>query len=297
MGLKVSNLFFHQILKFGAMIVDNLRVYKQPIIVYLPCAAELRGGAWVVVDPTINPTMMEMYADPDARGGVLEPEGTVQIKFRRRLQEQMMARLDKEYQELSTQHKKIEHAGEQKAKAAEQLETRYTKLAPIYHQVAVKFADLHDTPGRMKKKDCITAVVPWRQARKFFYWRLKRRLLEETLRGLIHAANTELSTDQITAKMRRYFAESSSTQGRTYLWDDNQAVAEWIQTHIDGVHLKETSPLHKNLQSIRQEHALETMKKLVAGDRETLFQGVISMLEVCDAEQIAQLKQMLADKP
>ena len=97
--------------------------------------------------------------------------------------------------------------------------------------------------------------------------------------------------------MRRYFAESSSTQGRTYLWDDNQAVAEWIQTHVDGVHLKDTSSLHKNLQSIRQEHALETMKKLVAGDRETLFQGVISMLEVCDAEQIAQLKQMLADKP
>jgi hypothetical protein len=56
------------------MIVDNLRVYKQPVFMYLPPGAELRGGAWVVVDTTINPDMIEMYADNDARGGVLEPE-------------------------------------------------------------------------------------------------------------------------------------------------------------------------------------------------------------------------------
>ena len=56
------------------MIVDNLRVYTQPVFMYLPPGAELRGGAWVVVDTTINPDAIEMYADPDARGGVLEPE-------------------------------------------------------------------------------------------------------------------------------------------------------------------------------------------------------------------------------
>lgn len=29
-------------------------------------------------------------------------------------------------------------------------------LLPIYHQVAVQFADLHDTPGRMQEKGVIT---------------------------------------------------------------------------------------------------------------------------------------------
>ena len=75
------------------MIVDNLRVYKQPVFVYLPPGCELRGGAWVVVDPTINKEMMEMYADPTSRGGVLEPEGIVSIKFRRKTKEQAMLRL------------------------------------------------------------------------------------------------------------------------------------------------------------------------------------------------------------
>merc|ERR1712109_27591 len=48
---------FDQVVKFGAYIVDALNAYKQPIIVYLPPLAELRGGSWVVIDPTINPEM------------------------------------------------------------------------------------------------------------------------------------------------------------------------------------------------------------------------------------------------
>lgn len=41
-------------LKFGSMIVDALVAFQQPIFVYIPPFAELRGGAWVVVDPTIH---------------------------------------------------------------------------------------------------------------------------------------------------------------------------------------------------------------------------------------------------
>ena len=58
---------FDQVLKFGSYIVDGLRYYKQPILIYLPPHAELRGGAWVVLDPTINSKYMEMYADEDSR--------------------------------------------------------------------------------------------------------------------------------------------------------------------------------------------------------------------------------------
>lgn len=62
--------------------MENLRTYSRPVFVYLPPGAELRGGAWVVIDGQINSEKVEMYADPLARGGVLEPEGIVEIKFR-----------------------------------------------------------------------------------------------------------------------------------------------------------------------------------------------------------------------
>ena len=45
-------------LQAGSLIVENLRTYRQPVIVYLPPGAELRGGAWVVVDAQINPAQV-----------------------------------------------------------------------------------------------------------------------------------------------------------------------------------------------------------------------------------------------
>ncbi len=53
---------YEEVLKYGAMIVDALRDYHQPVFIYLPPYGELRGGAWVVVDPSINSSQMEMYA-------------------------------------------------------------------------------------------------------------------------------------------------------------------------------------------------------------------------------------------
>lgn len=65
---------YDQILKFGAYIVDALREYTQPVLVYIPPYAELRGGAWVVVDPTINRRHMELYADPLSRYRAYYPD-------------------------------------------------------------------------------------------------------------------------------------------------------------------------------------------------------------------------------
>lgn len=73
---------FNEVLKFGSMIVDALRVYRHPVMVYIPPQAELRGGSWVVIDPSINPNMMELYADKESRGGVLEPPGICEVKYK-----------------------------------------------------------------------------------------------------------------------------------------------------------------------------------------------------------------------
>ena len=58
---------FDEVLKFGSYIVDALKEYKQPVLIYIPPFAELRGGAWVVLDTKINPEYIEMYADRDSR--------------------------------------------------------------------------------------------------------------------------------------------------------------------------------------------------------------------------------------
>jgi len=74
---------FAEVLKYGAMIVDALVDYKHPVTIYIPPNGELRGGAWVVLDPKINPDQMEMFADKEARGGILEPPAAAEIVFKR----------------------------------------------------------------------------------------------------------------------------------------------------------------------------------------------------------------------
>eukprot|EP00438_Fugacium_kawagutii_P022113 Skav219857 [mRNA] locus=scaffold859:798964:805038:- [translate_table: standard] len=91
---------YNEILKFGAMIVDALVEYKHPIFIYIPKHGELRGGAWVVIDPAINPEKMEMYADVDARGGILEPPGIVEVKYRAPQQVEAMHRIDEKLQSM-----------------------------------------------------------------------------------------------------------------------------------------------------------------------------------------------------
>lgn len=135
--IHISNDYnvFVKVLKFGAKIVDGLRDYKQPIIVYIPPYGEVRGGAWVVIDPTINESCMEMYADPESRGGVLEPEGVVEVKYKPKDLFKTMGRLDPEIQQLQEQLIKRDLNQAEKRSLEQQIHKREEFLTPIYRQV------------------------------------------------------------------------------------------------------------------------------------------------------------------
>ena len=128
---------FEEVLKFGSFIVDQLTQYNQPIIVYIPPHCEIRGGAWVVIDSTINPRCMEMYAAEHARGGVLEPAGIAEIKFRKPELVKAMHRMDKQLKWMSMN----EASGMVRP---EDVASRETELLPSYQPLGEIFCDLHD---------------------------------------------------------------------------------------------------------------------------------------------------------
>lgn len=189
---------FLEVLKFGSFIVDALVDFKQPCMVYIPPKGELRGGAWVVVDPRINPSSMEMFADCDSRGGVLEPTGTVEIKLRERQLAELAGRLDPKLMLLAEQDDSLVKNGvaadaPERVALKDAREKRLNDLMAVYKQVAMHFADLHDTSVRMKKKHAITCSVQWSKAREFFYWRLRRQLILFTLRAEVVKAAPSIS--------------------------------------------------------------------------------------------------------
>lgn len=222
---------FDEVLKFGSMIVDALVAYRNPLFVYIPPFAELRGGAWVVVDHTINADVMEFYAAEHARGGVLEAAGAASIKYREKDIVATAHRLDHALVDLDAKLAKAKENGNDAeiASLLKDISTREKMLFGVYQQVAVHFADLHDTPGRMKAKGVIRAEIKWEQSRNFFFWRLRRRLTEFDLARKLAADETKASASGfrrvVSDSLRAWFTSRGGSQD---VWDDDRKMMLWL---------------------------------------------------------------------
>lgn len=281
---------YNEVLKYGSYIVDALVKYEQPIFVYIPPFGELRGGSWVVVDPTINPEQMEMYADEDARGGVLEPEGIVGIKYRRDKQLDTMARLDPTYAQLRVQAAGKDLSPEKMSAIKLKMTEREQLLAPVYQQIALQFADLHDRAGRMEAKGTIRMPLRWQNSRRFFYWRLRRRLSEEVLlKRLVSAAATSpVRTVTTAVEKETNIAMLKSWTGMLDVeFDkDDRKVAEWYESHRKEVYAK--------IDAVKSEGVTKKVAELLMGNKEGGLKGVREVLSlVPTSEREALVKYLI----
>jgi acetyl-CoA carboxylase/biotin carboxylase 1 len=219
-----------EILKFGSMIVDALREYKHPIYIYFPPYGELRGGSWVVVDPTINEDKMTMFSDPDARGGILEPAGIVEIKFRLADQLKAMHRIDPQLKMLDSELEATDDTDTAAQEAIkEQIAAREDLLKPVYLQAATEFADLHDKTGRMKAKGVIKEAVPWAESREYFFYLAKRRIAQDNYVAQITSADPTLDAKAALEVLKGMCSAD---------WDNNQAVLDFYSTNDAAISAK-----------------------------------------------------------
>ncbi|EFA78999.1 acetyl-CoA carboxylase [Heterostelium album PN500] len=269
---------FDEILKFGSMIVDNLRNYKQPVMVYIPPEGELRGGAWVVLDSTINLDQMEMYASESARGGVLEPNGIVEIKYRDPELIRTMHRLDDKIASLDQDLANCQDDSQIK-QIKQQIQTREKELLAIYQQVAIKFADLHDTPGRMKAKGVIHDVVPWKSARKYFYFRLKRRLLEEQQIRLMERINPSLNRYERKQILESWIEELAMSE-------DNQLPAQFHENQWRSEFLSNScNLLQDKINDLRKSYIQNQIVHYVQQDSDAALDGLIQLIDTLSPDQ------------
>jgi len=131
-------------------------------------------------------------------------------------------------------------------------------LIPLYHQVALAFVGLHDTPGRMHRKGVIQGVVPWRSSRKFFYWRLRRRQLE------CHAIQRMLEVDSSLAwhdaqeRLHSACVSSLGAQQARETYDSDEKFVSWISSAQQAPKLQSAS----SPSSVRSPRSKKNRKKL-----------------------------------
>merc|ERR1719149_409034 len=106
---------------------------------------------------------------------------------------------------------------------------REAQLLPLYVQVSHEFADLHDRPGRMVAKGVIRDVVPWAEARPYFYHRVRRRLAQDALVKALQAVDAGLVHQDGVALVRGWCDAD---------WEEDEAVFAWFgsaKSKIDGL--------------------------------------------------------------
>lgn len=78
----------------------------------------------------------------------------------------MMERLDDTYRDLKAKSRDASLSPEEATKVKAETSTREKTLLPLYNQIALQFADLHDRPNRMKAKGAIREALVWSESRK-----------------------------------------------------------------------------------------------------------------------------------
>lgn len=271
---------YNEVLKYGSYIVDALVKYEQPVFVYIPPFGELRGGSWVVVDPTINPQFMEMYADEDSRGGVLEPDGIVGIKYRKDRQLETMERLDPTYADLKRRLADSSLSSEEMGDIKAKVSQREQLLLPVYGQISWQFADLHDRAGRMQAKGTIRKPLRWQNARRFFYWRLRRRLNEEyTLKRMAQAA----SAPEVSSRAGNLGSLKAWSKVEDFE-DDDMSVAVWYEENRKEINAK--------VEQLRREGVAWDVASLLRKDKEGGLSGVsqvLAMLPTAEKEEVLKM--------
>ncbi|KAH9295974.1 hypothetical protein KI387_039562, partial [Taxus chinensis] len=264
---------FEGILQAGSTIVENLRTYNQPVFVYIPKTGELRGGAWVVVDSKINPDEVEMYAETTAKGGVLEPEGMIEIKFRPKELLECMHRLDQQLISLKIQLQKAKDGHPTTIEDIQlQIKFREKQLFPVYKQIAIRFAELHDTSFRMAAKEVIKKVVQWEESRLFFYKRLNRRVAESVLiRNVRDAAGKTLSHKSALNLIKEWFLASRVHDSGENVWKDDAAFIAWKD---------DLSMFESHLQKLRSEKVSRQLLELESSiaELQALPEGLAALL-------------------
>lgn len=146
--------------------------------------------------------------------------------------------------------------------------------------MAVQFADLHDTPGRMAAVGVIRQVVPWAQARSFFYWRLRRRLAEFHLRKEVFKAaggkggrEGGMSLLQASVLLKSWYV---STPGKTAEgWEEDREVLGWMAEHRG---------IEERIQALARGRVAEEVAKLAGESPQGAVEGLVHVMKALPAE-------------
>ena len=183
-----------------------------------------------------------------------------------------MARLDPTYAELKAALSDKSLPQDKQSDLKVKMSEREQLLLPVYSQISLQFADLHDRAGRMQAKNTIRHPLLWKNARRFFYWRLRRRLNEESLvKKMASASAKEPMTRGTSLRSLRAWTGIQDFE------HDDRAVATWYEENRKNVQSK--------IDGLKSEGVAFDIANLLNANREGGMKGLKQFLETMPVEE------------
>ena len=192
-----------------------------------------------------------------------------------------MARLDPEYGSLRKQIADPSLTKEQVAQIKARITAREQLLLPVYMQVSLQFADLHDRAGRMKAKNVIRQELQWRESRRFFYWRVRRRVNEEYILKRISTTNKNP-----LATRHRNLETLAAWTGIPAFATADRDVAMWYEENRKTVHEK--------VEALKTDGVAFDVASLLRGNSKGGLKGVQQVLSMLPAQEREEALKFLS---
>jgi len=192
-----------------------------------------------------------------------------------------MARLDPEYGSLRKQIADPSLTKEQVAQVKARITAREQLLLPVYMQVSLQFADLHDRAGRMKAKNVIRQELQWRESRRFFYWRVRRRVNEEYILKRMSTTNKNP-----LATRHRNLETLAAWTGIPAFATADRDVAMWYEENRKTVHEK--------VEALKTDGVAFDVASLLRGNSKGGLKGVQQVLSMLPAQEREEALKFLS---
>jgi len=143
----------------------------------------------------------------------------------------------------------------------------------------------------MQEKGVIQDIVPWRNARKTLYWRLRRLLRQDRVVGALLHVQPKLSVGQAESMLRRWFIEDKgSSEG--YRWDDNSTVVQWLEQQEHKA--PDQSIISYNIHCVKKDAVVNQIKESLEDCPDVALDTVVQIVQRLNDNQKAEVIRTLS---
>ncbi|KAH9518467.1 hypothetical protein Btru_016869 [Bulinus truncatus] len=131
-------------------------------------------------------------------------------------------------------------------------------------------------------------ALEWSTSREFFYWRLRRRLLELHFKGLMKQHIPEATQAQLDSMLSRWFVEDRGAIN-TYQYEDDRLTVDWLNAQLE-----DSSAVMENIRCLQRDHVLSQIRSLMGNNPDIVMDSLVSMTQHMTNTQRNEVARILA---